>query len=268
MSTRITTQPVPITPGRRSSELEYDLGAEDFVACWRFLASKSPDHLPKCVHDELKCIVFCCHFVIAVAFLFLALTGLFFESQAVARISSLVGLLSLVLGAVLVTVRPGLYLEGFLAKPIHRVCMSSLRHLARQEAKKGRTALMDVISHYRFVMNRGGFIHEAKYQQRCGGNPITIWKRRDEIAWRMVEVAGSTEQHVFFIVRHSIPVIVPRSCFADDSSFRLFAQLAKYYHEGRGAFMPRSGHALDNEPGLSLPPLHAVTRGPDDRFVP
>jgi hypothetical protein len=227
MSTQITTKPFLTTPLELSSELGYDLSAEDFVACWRFLASKSRHHLPLNVSRTLSSVVFWLHAGISVALIVLALACRFPHSRDVMAITVMVAVLNVVLGGVLADVHPGLYLDGFLAKPCRWACMRGLRYQAREEAKKGRTALLDILSHYRFAMNRGGFIHEAEYQQRFGGSPATLWRKQDEIAWWSVEVVGNTEQHVFFVLRDSIPVIVPRSCFADDSSFRLFAVLSR-----------------------------------------
>jgi hypothetical protein len=73
---------------------------------------------------------------------------------------------------------------------------------------------------------------------------------------------------VFFVIRDSLPVIVPRSCFADDSSFYPFALAAKHYHETRDVFIPPSGSAAKDEQQLSLPRSQAVMSDPNDRFGP
>lgn len=267
MSTKITTLPIPTAPLGLSSNLEYDLSAEDFVACWRFLARESPAHLPPEVSQALVAAILGVSFAISVPLLFLGLACLASGFQGVSRIIALVGLIPMLFGFLGVG-HPGLFLDCSLAKPYRWARMLSLRLLARDEARKGRTKLLDTLSHYCFVMNRGGVTVGTEYQQRSGGNPVILRRRQDKIAWREVEVIGNTEQHVFFIVRDLIPVIVPRSCFPDDSSFRLFAQMVKCYHEGRGAFMPRSCRASDNEPRFNLPRSQAVTPGRDSRFRP
>jgi hypothetical protein len=262
MSTSITTEPISRTPIRLPAGVQYDLNPEDYVQCWRFLARHARHRLPRRVFDELKRIVFCLHFIVSVALVFLA-----FGSLAVGRINGssdalavalmIAAGLNLVLGAVLSDVRPGLYLDGFLAKPCRGMCMLCLRYMARVDAKKGRTELLDVLSHYRFAMNVEGLTLTVEYRQMFGGSPVILRTRKDEIAWQAVEVVRSMEQHVFFVIPDLNTVIVPRTCFADDGSFYEFAQKAIHYHETRGVFIHASPSASD-----------AVTPGPEDRFGP
>jgi hypothetical protein len=88
------------------------------------------------------------------------------------------------------------------------------------------------------------------------------------IAWRAVEFVGRAEQHVFFVIRDCLPVIVPRSCFADDNSFYLFALAAKHYHESRDVFIAPSDSAPNDEPQLNLSGSQAVKPGREDGLGP
>jgi hypothetical protein len=260
MSTSITTEPISRKPIRLPAEVEYDLKPEDYVECWRFLARHSRHRLPQRVFDELKKAAFCLHFLVSIALVILA-----FGSEVARRgwptkgdpgalvIALMIAAgLNLVLGAVLSDVRPELYLDGFLAKLSRGVCIFCLRALARSDTKKGRTELLDVLSHYRFAMNPEGLALTAEYRQRFGGSPVTLRKRRDEIAWGGVEIVGCTERHVFFVIPDLIPVILPRTCFADDGSFSEFAQTAIRYRDTR--FIVHGSQA--------------VMPGPEDRFGP
>lgn len=272
MSTEITTGPIPTTPIELSSELEYDLNAEDFVACWRFIARESPQHLPQCVVDASEGVVERFHFIMGFVLFWLSqLTTHCGFGQGPAWIALLLLLASgffYGLGGFLRSKRAGIYLNDIPGNPWRWAYMRCLRSLARREAKKGRTPLLDILSHYRFARNPEGFTLTAEYQQRFGDRLVTLWRRQDEIAWRAVEVVGRAEQHVFFVIRDCLPVIVPRSCFADDNSFYLFALAAKHYHEARDVFIPPSGSAANGKPQLNLPRSQAVMAGPEDRFGP
>lgn len=263
MQTHITTEPISRIPIRLPAELEYDLGREDFVAWWEFLACKAPRRLPERVAHELIGAAALYPGGIAIAILILAFCSgacRFPDSNNHTAVALLIVAASFFLfGLFLAKERPGLYLCGLLGKLCRGRCLLHLRSLARTEAQKGRTDLLDVLSHYRFTMSPEKFTYTVEYQQKLDGRIDILRKRQEEIAWRAVEVSGNTEQHLFFVIPDFLPVIVPRSCFADDASLHEFAQTAKRYHEACGIFVP---HESQLNPSRS----QAVTPGRDDRF--
>jgi|SRR5579884_3300303 len=265
MQTHITTEPISRTPIRLPAKLEYDLGRDDFVAWWEFLACKAPRRLPERVAHELIGASTLLPASVAIAILILAFCSgacRFPDSNNHTAVALLiVAACFFVFALFLAKERPGLYLCGFLGKLCRGRCLLHLRSLARTEAQKGRTDLLDVLSHYHFSMSPEKFTYTVEYQQKLGGSIDTLRKRHEEIAWRAVEVCGNTEQHVFFVIPDFLPVIVPRTCFADDASFYEFAQAAKRYHEARGGF-------ISHEPQLNLPRSQAVTPDQPDRFGP
>lgn len=272
MGTEITTQPIPTTPIEHSPELEYNLDAEDFVAFWRFVARESPQHLPRCVVDASEGVVERFHFIVGLVLGCLA-CGCVFGRYGVFPIWITPSLMVLAAQFFLGFAHPSfrskrrrIYFNDIPGNPWRWAYMRCLRNLAREEAKTGRTPLLDILSHYRFARNPEGFTLTAEYQQKFGDSLVTLWRRQDEIAWRAVEVVGRAEQHVFFVIRDSLPVIVPRSCFADDNSFYVFALAAKHYHEARDVFIPPSGSAANDEPQLNLPRSQAVMPDQNDRF--
>ncbi len=269
MSTEITTKPIPTTPIRLSPELEYDLNAEDFVACWRFVARESPQHLPRSVVDASEGVIERFHRIIVLLLWSLAFGAWFVRLGDVPVLFFLLILAANLFDGLLYFLRSkraAVYFNDFPGNPWRWGYLRCLRNLARREAKKGRTPLLDVLSHYRFARNPEGFTLTAEYQQRIGDRLVTLWRRQDEVSWRAVEVVGRAEKHVFFVIRDCLPVIVPRSCFADDNSFYLFTLAAKHYHEARDVFIPPSDSAPNDEPQLNLPRSQAVMPAQEDRF--
>ncbi len=271
MHTGITTEPISRTPVRLPLELDYDLTPDDFAAWWEFVACKAPKRLPSRVASDLKGVPFLFHFGTAVALVFLGSGSMayrFPDSQGVTAIVLFVAAgLCLVSGAVLSHLRPGVYLEGVLAKPFRRTIMSQLRYWARMEAKNGGTDLIDIRSHYQFAMNPEGFTHTREYQQPYGGSPDAFWRRQTTVSWKMVEVAGSTAQHVFLVMDDPtpVPVIVPRSAFPEDSSFRCFAETVhNYYRAQRVHLGSRSIPEREHPFGVS-PPSPVTDRSPSRR---
>jgi hypothetical protein len=176
MSTEITTKPIPPTPIGHSPELEYDLTAEDYVACWRFLASESPQHLPRCVVDASEGAVQRFHGTIGFGLLCLFLGAWWFAPSSSHNLKLiLIGASSFILlGHFLISKR--IYLNDIPGNPWRWAYMRCLRNLARQEAMKGRTSLLDILSHYRFARNPKGFTHTAEYQQKFGDRLVTLWR--------------------------------------------------------------------------------------------
>lgn len=273
MNTRITTETILRVPICLPAELEYNLGPADFVAWWEFLACKARRYLPERIRDGLIRVLAFVHAGVGIAVGMLAFASLgnrFPDSKGIAGVALLFAAVScFALGLILAREYPALYFRGFLSKPCRWVCLLYLRHLARMEAKRGRTNLLDVVSRYRFAISLEGFAYTTEYQQQIGGSTVTLWKRRDEISWKAVEVAGSTKQHIFFAINDAIPIIVPRFCFADDDSFRVFAsQMAKYYHQARQKKTSPSCRSANGEPRIDAPHSNAVMPGLDDRFGP
>jgi hypothetical protein len=236
MRTGITTEPNSRTPIRLPLELEYDLTPDDFAAWWTFLACKALHRLAPRVAPEVKVfpILFYFGLTVVLGFLVLACVAyLFPDSQGAKVFALIVGVVMCVVTGVLLADRPGLYIEGVLAKPFRRTILSHLRYVARMEAKKGRTELIDTISHYRFAINPEGFTHTREYQQPYGDSPDAFWRRQTTVSWKMVEIAGSTGQHVFLAMEDPTPVIVPRSAFLDDSSFLGFSETVHSYHRSQ-----------------------------------
>jgi hypothetical protein len=267
MRTGITTEPIPRVPVPLPLELEYDLTPDEFAAWWTFLACKAPHRLPPRVAPEVKVfpILFYCGLTVVLGFLALACVAyLFPDSQGAKLFALIVGVVMCVVTGVLVADRPGLFIEGVLAKPFRRTIRSHLRYVAQMEAKKGRTDLIDILSHYRFAMNPEGFTHTRESQQPYGGSPDALLRRQTTVSWKMVEVAGSTGQHVFLVMDDPtpVPVIVPRSSFPDDNSFRCFAETVhSYCRTQRAHLCSRSIPEREHPFGVS-PPSPVTDRSP------
>jgi hypothetical protein len=264
MRTGITTEPNSRTPIRLPLELEYDLTPDDFAAWWTFLACKAPHRLPPRVAPEVKVFPILFYFGLTVVLGFLALACvayLFPDSQGAKVFALIVGVVMCVVTGTLFADRPGLCIEGVLAKPFRRTILSHLRYVAWMEAKKGRTELIDTISHYRFVMNPEEFTITREYQQPYGGSPDALLRRQTTVSWKMVEVVGSTGQHVFLAMEDPTTVIIPRSAFPDDSSFLGFAEAVHGYYRAQRVY-PCSRSIPEREHPFGVSPASPVTDRP------
>jgi hypothetical protein len=249
----ITLEPVPPARTESITELEYRLAVEDQVACWAYLACRSPQLLPERVRQRLKDTLALLQGMLGL----LAMIGLSLLAWAVyppavgpcAILAFMVGLVLMGFLDAQLTGRPGMFLEGPAARLYSRACLSGLRELARGDE---RTGTLDTVSCYRFALSAEGFTRKAERRETRTG-PITVTTRlttEEKAPWQALAFIGRAEQHVFFVVSDGTVVIVPRRCFTGEGDFRRFIETAQA-HQAAARRTPPTGITTLN-PAVNL----------------